>query len=652
MSAIDRSRPDPSTDPSTDPSATAAARPLIAPRPPSADGRQPPPNGADPPPLQVLQQVFGYPSFRGPQAEIIDHVVAGGSALVLMPTGGGKSLCYQIPALCRPGLAVVVSPLVALMQDQVEGLRQQGVQAAALHSSLPAGQAGAIWTALAQGGLQLLYISPERLLSPGFLDRLAALPLALFAIDEAHCVSQWGHDFRPEYLQLAVLAERFAAVPRLALTATADPRTREEIRERLMLQHGRVFLASFDRPNIRYLLRDKEEPRRQLLDFLSDHRGEAGIVYARSRSRVESFAADLQAAGFDALAYHAGLPAEQRSLVLQRFRRDSGVIVVATIAFGMGIDKPDVRFVAHVDLPRSLEAYYQETGRAGRDGLAAVAWMMHGAGDVPQLRRFIDESEAGEEQKRIEHGRLDALIAYGEAGGCRRQVLLAHFGEDLPQPCGNCDLCLEPDRASDVGEQARKALSAVYRTGQRYGAGHVVDVLLGGATARIRELGHDRLSVHGIGRELDRSQWRSLFRQLQVRGYLVSTPELHGGLRFGAEALVRPLLRGETSLALRLPAPARQRREASGGERRTASAAPELGPAERACFEALRSWRLEQARSQGVPPYVVFHDRTLVELACRRPSREAELALVAGVGQAKLERYGASLLELLQQLED
>jgi ATP-dependent DNA helicase RecQ len=607
-----------------------------------------------PNPAQVLQEVFGYGAFRGPQAEIVSHVVGGGSALVLMPTGGGKSLCYQIPALCRSGVGVVVSPLIALMQDQVEGLRQAGVRAAALNSSLEASQASAVWRALEQGELDLLYVSPERLLSPGFLDRLETLPLALFAIDEAHCVSQWGHDFRPEYLQLAVLAERFASIPRLALTATADPRTREEIRERLRLQQGRVFLASFDRPNIRYLLRDKDEARSQLLAFLVDRRGEAGIVYARSRSRVDRFAADLRAAGFDAVAYHAGLSPQQRSDALNRFRRDSGVIVVATIAFGMGIDKPDVRFVAHVDLPKSLEAYYQETGRAGRDGLPAVAWMVHGPGDVPQLRRFIDDSDAPEAQKRIEHGKLDALISFSEASGCRRQVLLRHFGETLAQPCGNCDLCLEPERSTDVTEVARKALSAVYRTGQRFGAAHVVDVLLGGDTARIRELGHQQLSVYGIGKELDRGQWRSLFRQLTSQGYLVSDEASHGGLRLGEADRVKPLLRGETGLALRLAPPAKERRRggAAGGSGSGSGGATGPGAlpenVDASLLAALKAWRLQQARDQAVPPYVVFHDRTLLEIAARLPADLEALSQVSGVGAAKLERYGQAVLQVLQ----
>ena len=607
-------------------------------------------------PLAVLRQVFGYGAFRGPQAAIVRHVIGGGSGLVLMPTGGGKSLCYQVPALCRPGLAVVVSPLIALMQDQVEALLQLGVAAAALHSGLEARETAAVWRQLQAGTLQLLYVSPERLLGGDLLERLAALPgpqpLALFAIDEAHCVSQWGHDFRPEYIQLGVLAERFPAVPRLALTATADPRTREEIRTRLKLAEGRVFLASFDRPNIRYLLRDKDEPKTQLLRFLEDHRGEAGIVYARSRSRVDRLAADLRAAGFDAVAYHAGLESDVRSAALDRFRRESGVVVVATIAFGMGIDKPDVRFVAHVDLPKSLEAYYQETGRAGRDGLPALAWMVHGPGDVPQLRRFIDDSEAPAAQKQIEHGKLDALIAFTEAPGCRRQVLLAHFGEQLAEPCGNCDGCLEPRARSDVSVPAQKLLSAVWRTGQRFGAAHLVDVLLGADTERIRALGHRELSVYGIGGELDKEQWRALIRQLTALGLLVPVPEGRGGLQWGLEEEVRAVLRGERQLELPLPPPRKERRRSgsragSTGPAAGAAAAAEWGEADPQLVAALKAWRTDQARQQAVPPYVVFHDRTLLELASRRPASLAELAEVGGIGAAKLERYGTALLAVL-----
>jgi ATP-dependent DNA helicase RecQ len=600
-------------------------------------------------PLEVLQRVFGYASFRGPQEAIVRHVIGGGSGLVLMPTGGGKSLCYQVPALCRPGLAVVISPLIALMQDQVEALQQLGIAAAALHSGLEADESQRVWRQLSDGQLDLIYVSPERLLSGDLLERLGSAPLALFAIDEAHCVSQWGHDFRPEYRQLDQLAQRFPQVPRLALTATADPRTQIDIRERLQLQQGEVFLASFDRPNIRYLLRHKQSGNAQLLQFLAEHRGESGIVYARSRSRVDRVAAELKAAGYDAIGYHAGMDAEARRQALQRFRLGSGVVVVATIAFGMGIDKPDVRFVAHVDLPKSLEAYYQETGRAGRDGLPAVAWMAHGAGDIPQLRRFIDDSGASEEQKRIEHGKLEALIAYSEASGCRRQVLLRHFGEGLAEPCNNCDGCLEPQQRSDCRVAAQKALSAVYRTGQRFGAAHVVDVLLGGNTERIRTLGHDQLSVYGIGKELDRGQWRALLRQLVSLGALVSPADAKGGLCFGPPELVQPLLKGERDLELVLPPPAKEQRRRSAGSAGGASAAVD---ADDPLLAALKTWRREQARDQGVPPYVVFHDRTLVELAAVRPGSLSELGSVSGIGTAKLERYGTALLEVLAAAGD
>ena len=595
--------------------------------------------------MEVLERVFGYASFRGPQEAIVRHVIAGGSGLVLMPTGGGKSLCYQVPALCRPGLAVVISPLIALMQDQVEALQQLGIAAAALHSGLDSEESQQVWRQLNAGQLDLLYVSPERLLSGDLLERLGGTPLALFAIDEAHCVSQWGHDFRPEYRQLDQLAERFPQVPRLALTATADPRTQADIRERLRLLEGEVFLASFDRPNIRYLLRQKQSGNSQLLQFLEEHRGECGIVYARSRSRVDRVAAELRAAGYDTIAYHAGMEAEARRQALQRFRLGSGVVVVATIAFGMGIDKPDVRFVAHVDLPKSLEAYYQETGRAGRDGLPAVAWMAHVAGDIQQLRRFIDESGASEEQKRIEHGKLEALIGFSEASGCRRQVLLRHFGETLAEPCNNCDGCLEPQQRSDCRVAAQKALSAVYRTGQRFGAAHVVDVLLGGNTEKIRNFGHDQLSVYGIGKELDRGQWRALLRQLVNLGVLVSPAEAKGGLCFGPPEQVQPLLRGEQELALVMPPPAREQRR--GRAAASAGAAVASVSADDPLLAALKTWRREQAREQGVPPYVVFHDRTLVELAAARPDCLAALGGVSGIGRAKLDRYGEALLEVL-----
>ncbi len=595
-----------------------------------------------PAPLDILRTVFGFESFRGHQAEIIDHVMAGGDCLVLMPTGGGKSLCYQVPALCRPGLGLVVSPLIALMQDQVGALRQLGVNAAALNSAMPYHEANEVERAMRAGALDLLYVAPERLLTEGFLNLLGDCEIALFAIDEAHCVSQWGHDFRPEYRQLTVLHERFPQVPRIALTATADGPTRRDILERLDLGGGRAFVAGFDRPNIRYRVQPKVNPRAQLLDFLeSEHRGESGIVYCLTRAKVEETAAWLQGKGFDALPYHAGLEKADRARHQERFVKDEGVVIAATIAFGMGIDKPDVRFVAHLDLPKSLEAYYQETGRAGRDGLPADAWMAYGIQDVAKLQQLIIGSDGPEVQKRVERQKLDALLGYCETTRCRRQVLLAYFGEELRAPCGNCDTCLEPVESFDGTEAAQKALSCVYRTGQMFGAAHVIDVLLGGETERVRKFHHDRLSTYGIGGELSREAWRSVIRQLVALGLLTVDVEGHGGLRLGPDC--RAVLRGERRIELRRDPTWRKAPKAAKPRRQVALE----DPASESLFQALRAKRFALAKAQGVPPYVIFHDATLMEMAQAKPRSLDDFARLSGVGQAKLERYGATFLAVV-----
>ena len=593
-----------------------------------------------PTPLDILRTVFGYPGFRNQQQAIVEHVAEGGDALVLMPTGGGKSLCYQIPALLRQGTGIVVSPLIALMQDQVDALRAAGVAAAYLNSSLDAQAQSEVERQLLAGELNLLYVAPERLLTGRFLGLLEQIEVALFAIDEAHCVSQWGHDFRPEYRELTVLHERFPHVPRIALTATADPRTREEIVERLALSDARQFVSSFDRPNIGYRVMLKHNPRTQLMQFLDGHRGEAGIIYALSRKKVDDTAAWLAEAGIEALPYHAGLDAATRAKNQQRFLREDGVVMVATVAFGMGIDKPDVRYVAHLDMPSSIEAYYQETGRAGRDGQPSEAFMTFGMGDVVQRRRMIEEGEAPEEIKRIERGKLDALLALCETTACRRQTILRHFGEAHPGDCGGCDNCLSPAETWDGSEAAIKVLAAIYRTGQRFGAGHIVDVLVGRETDKVLSNGHHTQAVFGKGDELDAKGWQSAIRQLTAQGFIAVDTAGFGALHLTEAA--RAVFRHERAVTLRKDQP----RETRRALRR--ALAEDMPPPAAALFEALRAERSRLAKAQSVPPYVIFHDTTLRAMALARPGSVADMAELPGVGDAKLRRYGDAFLAVIR----
>ena len=588
--------------------------------------------------LHTLRTVFGYDKFRGQQAEIIEQVIAGNDALVLMPTGGGKSLCFQIPAVLMDGVAIVISPLIALMEDQVNALHQLGIRAAFLNSTLSLDNVRQIETQFQQGALDLLYMAPERLNNERTLALFSRVKIALFAIDEAHCVSQWGHDFRADYLQLSLLQARFPKVPRIALTATADDKTRAEIIKRLGLEQARIFISGFDRPNIRYRIVQKQQARQQLLQFIQqEHASDAGIVYCLSRKKVEATAAWLNEQGITALPYHAGMSNELRQRHQQRFIKEESLVIVATIAFGMGIDKPNVRFVAHLDLPKSIEAYYQETGRAGRDGLPANAWMAYGLQDVITLRQMMTSSNASEAHRRLELHKLDAMLALCETIHCRRQDLLAYFGDTLEAPCGNCDTCLEPVKTWDGTVVAQQALSCIYRTGQRFGASYLIDVLRGKDNDRIRHFGHDKQSTFGIGKDLDEQRWRSVFRQLVARGLIEVDFEGFGAFKL-TEAC-RPVLRGEQTLMLRRDIQSKKVR--SGASKKVQPDNP--------LWEALRTKRREIAQRQDVPPYVIFHDATLMEMMATRPQTLSQMAHISGVGERKLALYGDEFIDVIQQ---
>lgn len=589
----------------------------------------------------LLQKIYGYSSFRGHQEAIIEHVINGGNAFVLMPTGGGKSLCYQIPSLCRNGVGIIISPLIALMQDQVTALNQLGIKAAVINSSMPAATIAQTKALIRTNEIELVYIAPESLLREDFLDLLEQSQIALFAIDEAHCMSQWGHDFRPHYKQLSILAQRFPNIPRIALTATADDPTRKDIIEGLQLSSNETFISSFDRPNINYSIIEKTNPKQRLLGFIKEyHKGDSGIIYCLSRKNVDDLTLWLCDQGYDALAYHAGMRDEERSQNQDKFLKGENIIMVATIAFGMGIDKPDVRFVVHMNIPKNIEAYYQETGRAGRDGLPSNALMMYSMSDVAMQRHFIDDAKTPENQKRIEHQKLNALLGLCEATCCRRQILLEYFGDKCTS-CGNCDTCTTPSITFDGTIAAQKALSCVYRTGQRFGVSYLIDVLLGAANERIRSFGHDSISTFAIGKEYSKAQWQSIFRQLVAQNLLMVDITQHGGIKITRQGM--SFLKEKGTIKLR-----------EYVAREKASKTPKIktttiieNPADQTLFDLLKTKRLELAKSQNIPPYIIFHDKTLRELAITKPTSKDDMSKISGVGEVKMERYGEVFLKVI-----